>query len=223
MARTPRGTRAQAGAVPTARLTARPARGGAHETRFPIAHSAAATHLPRAGITWQTPLVEPGQVLTLVLGAAFGAFGWLVVGLFIARRQFERQAKSAARAVYFELDVNRINVELARDHGVFQALVRSSFDRLLPELSMWLSVAELRTVTKAYMSHAGYEQVQRDTTIPAPVRSALLARTAQAHVAALAVLSGRAFSSQEVAAMVAADGPSTGVARESGTPAASRR
>jgi hypothetical protein len=167
--------------------------------------------------------VEPGQVLTLVLGAAFGALGWLIVGLFIARRQYQRQAKSAARAVYFELDVDRINVELARDHGVFQALVRSSFDRLLPELATWLSVPELRTITRAYMSHAGYEQVQRDATIPAPVRSALLTRTVQAHVAALGVLSSRAFSSREIAAMVAADGPSTAVARESGAPATSRR
>jgi len=167
--------------------------------------------------------VEPGQVLTLVLGAAFGALGWLIVGLFIARRQYQRQAKSAARAVYFELDVDRINVELARDHGVFQALVRSSFDRLLPELATWLSVPELRTVTKAYMSHAGYEQVQRDTTIPGPVRSALLARTAQAHAAAMGVLSSRAFSAREMAAMVAADGFSTGAARESGAPATARR
>lgn len=89
-------------------------------------------------------MVEPGQVLTLVLGATFGALGWLVVGLFIARRQFERQAKNAARAVYFEFDVDRINVELARDHGVFQALVRTSFDRLLPSSrrgSQWLSCA----------------------------------------------------------------------------------
>nr|MBA3851861.1 hypothetical protein [Chloroflexota bacterium] len=57
--------------------------------------------------------MEPGQVLTLVLGATFGALAWLVVGLYISRRQYERQAKNAARAVYFELDVDRINVELA--------------------------------------------------------------------------------------------------------------
>jgi hypothetical protein len=166
--------------------------------------------------------VEPAQVLTLVLGATFGALGWLVVGLYISRRQYERRAKNAARAVYFELDVDRINVELARDHGIYQGLVRSSFDRLLPELATWLSVPELRTVTKAYMSHAGYEQVQRDTAIPAPVRTALLARTAEAHAAALRVLSSRAFSPREIAAMEAAEGGS-GVARESGTPATARR
>ncbi len=79
--------------------------------------------------------MELAQIVTLLLGAFFGALGWLVVGLFIARRQYERQAKNAARAVYFELDVDRINVELARDHGHFQPLVRSSFDRLLPELA----------------------------------------------------------------------------------------
>ncbi len=166
--------------------------------------------------------MESGQILTLVLGATFGALGWLVVGLFIARRQYLRQAKSAARAVYFELDVDRISVELARDHGVFQGLVRSSFDRLLPELATWLSVAELRTVTKAYMSHAGYEQVQRDPSIPAPVRSALLVRTAEAHVAALGVLSDRAFSPREMAAMEAAEGGAR-IARENGARAAARR
>lgn len=150
--------------------------------------------------------MEPVQIITLGLGAFFGALGWLVVGLFIARRQYERQAKNAARAVYFELDVDRINVVLARDHSVFQTLVRSSFDRLLPELATWLSVAELRTVTKAYMSHAGYEQVRTETSIPAAVRNAVLVRTADAHDAALDVLSRRAFSDQEIAAMQAADG-----------------
>jgi hypothetical protein len=149
--------------------------------------------------------MEPAQVLTLGLGAFFGALGWLVVGLFISRRQYERQAKNAARAVYFELDVDRINVVLARDHGVFQGLVRSSFDRLLPELATWLSAAELRTVTKAYMSHAGYEQVRTEASIPEPVRTAVLARTAEAHDAALEILSRRAFSEREIADMQAAD------------------
>ncbi len=149
--------------------------------------------------------MEPIQILTLGLGAFFGALGWLVVGLFISRRQYDRQAKNAARAVYFELDVDRINVVLARDHDVFQSLIRSSFDRLLPELATWLSAAELRTVTKAYMSHAGYEQVRTETSIPAAIRTAVLARTAEAHDAALAVLSRRAFSDREIAEMQAAD------------------
>jgi hypothetical protein len=149
--------------------------------------------------------VEPAQVVTLLLGAFFGALGWLVVGLLIAQRQYQRQAKNAARAVYFELDADRIGVELARDHGHFQPLVRSSFDRLLPELATWLSVAELRTVTKAYMSHAGYEQVHRDGSIPAPVRAAVLSRAAEAHAAALRVLSRRTFSEAELAAMEEAD------------------
>jgi hypothetical protein len=149
--------------------------------------------------------VEPAQLFTLLLGAIFGALGWLVVGLLIAQRQYQRQAKNAARAVYFELDVDRINVELARDHGHFQPLVRTSFDRLLPELATWLSAAELRTVTKAYMSHAGYEQVHRDESIPPLVRSAVLARAAEAHAAALRALSRRTFSNAELAAMEEAD------------------
>lgn len=149
--------------------------------------------------------VEPGQIVALVLGAFFGALGWLVVGLFIARRQYQRQAKNAARAVYFELEIDRINVILARDHGVFQGLVRSSFDRLLPELATWLSAAELRTVTKAYMSQAGHEQARTETSIPDQVRTAVLARAAEAHDAALDILARRAFSEREMAAMRAAD------------------
>lgn len=84
-------------------------------------------------------------------------------------------------------------------------------------------MAELRCVTKAYMSQAGYEQVQRDQAIPAAVKTALLAKTAEAHAAALNVLSSRAFSNQDLAAMEAADSGSLGVPREGGTPATARR
>jgi len=48
-----------------------------------------------------------------IIGAIVGVVGWLAVGLFIQRRQFVRQARNAARAVYFEVDVNRLSVDLA--------------------------------------------------------------------------------------------------------------
>ena len=67
------------------------------------------------------------RLLPAVIGAFVGVVGWLLVGLFIQRRQFMRQARNAARAVYFELDVNRMNVEVARDFGSFTPLNRSSF------------------------------------------------------------------------------------------------
>ncbi len=87
-----------------------------------------------------------------IIGAFVGVVGWLLVGLYIQRRQFVRQARNAARAVYFELDVNRLGVEVARDFGSFTLLNRSSFERLLPELAMLLPPGELRTIVAAYMS-----------------------------------------------------------------------
>jgi len=139
------------------------------------------------------------QVLSALIGALFGAAGWLLVGLYMQRRLHERQARNAARAVYFELEVNRIDVDVALRHSAFQPLSRSSFERLLPELATWLRADELETLARAYMSHAGYEQLHREPSIPAPVRTALLQRIFDEHVAASAVLRARAFSPREAA------------------------
>lgn len=139
------------------------------------------------------------QVASALIGAFFGAFGWLLVGLYMQRRLHDRQARNAARAVYFELTVNRIDVDVALRHGVFGALSRSSFERLLPELATWLRAEELDTLARAYMSHAGYQQVERDPAIPAPVRQALLERILAQHDAATGVLRSRAFSAAEAA------------------------
>ena len=132
-----------------------------------------------------------------LIGAFLGSAGWLLVGLYLQRRQADRQAFSAARAVYFELAMNEIDVRVAADHLAFQALRRGSFDRLLPELSTWLNASELEVVVRAYMSHAGYEQAQRDDHLPPPVRLALLKRVADEHTAATALLRSKAFSRQE--------------------------
>ena len=35
--------------------------------------------------------------------------GWLLVGVYMQRRQFARQAMNAGRAVYFELLINRMS------------------------------------------------------------------------------------------------------------------
>jgi hypothetical protein len=152
------------------------------------------------------------QVLSALIGAFFGASGWLVVGLYMQRRQHERQARNAARAVYFELEVNRIDVDIALRHGAFQPLSRASFERLLPELATWLTADELHTMARAYMSHAGYEQASRDESIPAPVRSALLQRILDEHSAASDLLRRRAFSSRE-AERLASGVPATGSER----------
>ena len=84
------------------------------------------------------------QLLPVIVGAFVGAIGWLIVGLFIQRQQFARQAKNAARAVYFELDSNTANVQFAVDLGAFTPLARSSYERVLPELATWLPPEDLR-------------------------------------------------------------------------------
>jgi hypothetical protein len=143
--------------------------------------------------------VNIDTVLTAAVGAFFGAAGWLLVGMFLSRRQVERQSRNAARAVYFELTMNAIDINVAEEHLVFQPLRRASFDSLLPEMATWLQADELETIVKAYMSHAGYEQAQRDDKLPAPVRKAVLHKVLEQHRAATDLLLRRSFSPREAA------------------------
>lgn len=145
---------------------------------------------------WQT--LAPG-----IIGSFVGVMGWLLVGLYIQRRQFHRQARNAAKAVYFELDVNRTAVDVAREHGVFADLDRSSFERLLPELATLLSAADLRTVVDAYMTHAGYRQLATQDEVPADVRRSALQVFADAHARALTTLRAAAFTRAEARAVEA--------------------
>jgi hypothetical protein len=141
--------------------------------------------------------MDVDRFLPGVIGAFVGVVGWLLVGLFIQRRQFMRQARNAARAVYFELDVNRMNVEVARDFGSFTPLNRSSFERLLPELATLIGPAELRTIVSAYIAHAGYQQAASDTELPPEVRREALDAILVAHRDALGVLRRCAFNRAE--------------------------
>ena len=145
--------------------------------------------------------VELDKLVPGVIGAFVGVVGWLVVGMYIQRRQFVRQARNAARAVYFELDVNRVAVLVARDLGSFTPLDRSSFERLLPELATLFPAGELRTIVSAYMTHAGYQQAAGDAQLPAAVRGQLLEAIVAAHDEALEVLRARAFSTEEARAL----------------------
>jgi hypothetical protein len=95
--------------------------------------------------------------------------------------------------------MNAIDIGVARDHGVFQALRRAAFDRLLPDLAMWLTAEELNTIVSAYMSQAGYDQAQRDERLPEPVRQTLLNRVLGEHRAATDLLRKRAFNAREAA------------------------
>ena len=150
------------------------------------------------------------DLLPGIIGSFVGVMGWLLVGLYIQRRQFVRQARNAAKAVYFELDVNLAALAVAREHGLFADLDRSSFERLLPELATLLSAPDLKTVVDAYMAHAGYRQLASRDDLPAEVRRVALAAMADAHERALATLIGCAFSTAEaraVRATATADAP----------------
>ena len=54
-----------------------------------------------------------GANLQFLIGAIFGGLSWLFVGLYLSRRANERQARNAARAVYFELAMNEIDIDVA--------------------------------------------------------------------------------------------------------------
>ena len=137
------------------------------------------------------------QLMPGIIGAFVGALGWLIVGLFIQRQQFARQAKNAARAVYFELDSNTANVQFAVELGAFSPLARSSYERVLPELATWLPPEELRLIVTAYMSHAGYQQLSSDGEVPEPVRRQVLAEILQTNRRARELLGLRVFSKRE--------------------------
>ena len=156
--------------------------------------------------------MEWRDLLPGIIGSFVGVMGWLLVGLYIQRRQFVRQARNAAKAVYFELDVNLAALAVAREHGLFADLDRSSFERLLPELATLMSAPDLRIVVDAYMAHAGYRQIASRDDLPTEVRRVALGAMADAHERALATLNGCAFSAAEaraVRATAAADARGT--------------
>ena len=161
-------------------------------------------------------------LMTALIGAFFGSAGWLLVGVYMQRRQADRQARNAARAVYFELTMNAIDINVAEQHLVFQPLRRASFDGLLPELATWLHADELETIVKAYMAHAGYEQAQRDEKLPTPVRKAVLHTVLAQHQAAIDLLLKRSFSPQEAARLSTANNVSATPSEPSRAPAGAR-
>lgn len=143
---------------------------------------------------WQALL--PG-----IIGSFVGVVGWLAVGIYIQRRQFVRQARNAAKAVYFELDVNRAALGVAREHALYSDLDRSSFERLLPELATLLAADELRVVVEAYKTHAGYRQLGTQEDLPEQVRHVALATYLGVHDQAVAALRSRAFTAPETRAL----------------------
>lgn len=132
-----------------------------------------------------------------IVGAFVGVIGWFFVGLYIQRRQFLRQAKNGARAVYFELDMNHVSVQIARQYGSYTPLSRTSFERLLPELATWLRPEELQTIVTAYMGHAGYDQASSDSGFPPELRRQALTGILESQERALQVLRAQAFSAKQ--------------------------
>jgi hypothetical protein len=150
--------------------------------------------------------VDLDRLIPGVIGAFVGVVGWLFVGMYIQRRQFGRQARNAARAVYFELDVNRVGVLVARDTGSFTPLDRSSFDRLLPELATLIPPKELKVIVSAYMAHAGYRQASlAGEGLPREVRAHALNGILEVHERALDALRSHAFSRKEASALAEID------------------
>src|SRR3954453_13885024 len=117
------------------------------------------------------------------------------------RRQSEREARNAARGVYFELVMNETDIRVAAEHLVFQPLRRGSLDSQLPQLATWLHADELETIVKAYMAHAGYDQAQRDEKLPLAVRKAVLHKVPDEHRTATDLLLRRSFSPRYAARM----------------------
>jgi hypothetical protein len=148
------------------------------------------------------------RILPGVIGSVVGVLGWLFVGLYIQRRNVQREQRNAARAVYFELDVNRLNIGVAREFGTFTPLTRGSFERLLPDLAAWLPVDKLQLVVAAYLGHAGYGQASADADLGPAQRRMILDALLAAHERALEVLAARLFSPAEARALeIARAGP----------------
>jgi hypothetical protein len=141
------------------------------------------------------------QFLIGIAGAALGALGWLLVGMFMQRREHRRQAINCGRAIYFELGANRLTIFLALEYGTFGTLSRSTFDTFLPHLATWLSAVEVQTLVLAYLGHAGYVDLAQRDDLPIDLRRTALVALSKAHEDALDQLKHRVFSSKEVAAL----------------------
>jgi hypothetical protein len=141
--------------------------------------------------------MELTQILSGLVGACFGSLGWLFVGLYIQRRNNRFAARNAGRAVYFELESNRVAIELARDYNRLMPLSRSAYEQLLPQLAILLTAANLSKVAGAYMAHIGYEQLRQSADVPEDARRAALEGMFGAQAAALDRLRAVAFTAAE--------------------------
>jgi hypothetical protein len=141
------------------------------------------------------------QLLIGIVGAVLGVVGWLLVGMFLQRREHARRARDAGRAVYFEVGANHLTIFTALEYGTFGELSRTTFDALLPQLATWLPAAELQAVVLAYLGHGAYAQVVREPGLPKAGREASLSALAETHRVAVDLLRRRVFTPAEVASL----------------------
>ena len=146
------------------------------------------------------------QLISALLGACFGSLGWLFVGLYLNGRAARAGARNAARAVFFELELNRANVTVARTYGELMPLSRSAYEQLLPQLANLLTAADLSIVAAAYMSHIGYEQLRQSREHPQEARRAALSGILAAQERAGDRLKAIAFTPSEQEQLPAAAG-----------------
>jgi hypothetical protein len=140
--------------------------------------------------------MDLNQVFAALLGACFGSLGWLFVGLYINSRTARSAGRNAARAVYFELQLNQANVQLANDYGELLPLSRSTYEQLLPQLANLLTARDRSEVAAAYMAHIGYEQLRQSKNHPDDVRHQALAGILEAQQAAISSQDDRLYPSR---------------------------
>lgn len=143
-------------------------------------------------------MIPVQQLLVGLTGTLVGVIGWLVVGMYIQRREARRRARNAGRAVYFELGSNLLAVFTAREYGLYGRLSRSSYDQLLPELATWLPADELQALVLAYLGQGAYSELAEKPELPAEARRLALDALLGAHRVALDLLRDRVFTAQEV-------------------------
>ena len=146
-------------------------------------------------------MIPVPQLIVGVTGAIVGVIGWLLVGMYIQRREARRKARNAGRAVYFELGANLLAIFTALEYGMYGLLSRASYDQLLPELATWLPADELQALALAYLGQGAYAQVSQEEDLPAEARRSSLNALLDAHRTALDLLRVRVFTAEEVASL----------------------
>lgn len=104
----------------------------------------------------ETPASTPDPVSNLLsglVGALIGGGLAYIGALHIQRRDFDKNGRDAARAVFYELILNRSTVSLSRATGMLMppAMSRATYDQALLVLSGALPADEMNPIVLAYV------------------------------------------------------------------------